>query len=160
MAVILAAGGMALRGLPRAHAQESAAADSPATQAAASATSLSPVEIFGRAGGEQSAAQSAAAMPAMHAIVLANSLAARALASSAFPPAAIASAHSGDARAAAEISASLSHIYFTAADQPNRVLALPLGAPAISAAKSARANTAASVIAGNGAAGSDRKSVV
>ncbi|MGH9757104.1 MAG: hypothetical protein ACRD4M_05155, partial [Candidatus Acidiferrales bacterium] len=154
VAVILAAGGMALRGLPRAHAQESPAAGSPATQAAGSATSLSPVEIFGRIVEEQPAAKSASALPAMHAIVLANSLAARALAASAFPPAAIASAHSGDARAAAQISASLAHIYFTAADQPNRVLALPFGAPAISVAKFARANTAASVIAGNGAAGS------
>jgi hypothetical protein len=154
VAVILAAGGMALRGLPHAHAQENAAAASAATPAAGSAASLSPVEIFGRASGEQSAAQSAAATPAMHAIVVANSLAVRALASSAFPPAAIASSHSGDARAAAGISASLAHIYFTAADQPNRVLALPLGAPAIPAAKSARANLAASVIAGNGVAGS------
>lgn len=154
VAVILAAGGMALRGLPRAHAQESAAGALPARQAAGSSTSLSPVEIFGRIGREQSAAKSAGATAAMHAMVFANSLAARAIASSAFPPAAIASAHSGDARAAMEISASLARIYFTVADQPNRVLALPLGAPATSAAKSARGNAAASVIAGNGAAGS------
>ncbi|MGH9725966.1 MAG: hypothetical protein ACRD41_12950, partial [Candidatus Acidiferrales bacterium] len=52
VAVILAAGGMALRGLPRAHAQESPAAESSATPAAGSATSLSPVELFGRIGEE------------------------------------------------------------------------------------------------------------
>lgn len=154
VAVILAAGGMALRGLPRAHAQESAAGATSASPAAASAPSLSPVELFGRIGEPQTGANSAGARPAMHAIVFANSLDARALASSAFPPAAVASAHSGDARAAAQISASLAHIYFTAADQPNRVLALPLGAQAIAAGKSARANAAANVIAGNGTAGS------